>query len=181
MIPRLKELYDKQITEKLMEKLNVKNKHQVPKVEKIILNMGLGEDASDGKKLKSCIDDMALISGQKPILCTARKSVAGFKIRDGMIVGTSVTLRGVKMYTFLTKLIHIVLPRLRDFRGINPNSFDGRGNYNFGLNEQLIFPEISYDDITKLRGMDISIVTTAKTDAEALFLLKAFQVPFGNF
>lgn len=177
----LKKLYIQEIVPSLIKKFHYKNSEQAPKILKISINRGTGELIKNKKELQENETEIAKISGQKPILCTARKSVAGFKIRDGMIVGTSVTLRGVKMYTFLTKLIHIVLPRLRDFRGINPNSFDGRGNYNFGLNEQLIFPEISYDDVTKLRGMDISIVTTAKTDAEALFLLKAFQVPFGNF
>jgi large subunit ribosomal protein L5 len=140
----------------------------------------LGKLQKNSKELDASVQEMALIVGQQPMINKARKSVAGFKIRDGMSVGSSVTLRKAQMYTFLTKLIHIVLPRIRDFRGIDPNGFDGRGNYNIGLKEQLIFPEISYDDVTQLRGLDISIVTTAKTDEEAHALLKAFGMPFAK-
>ena len=142
------------------------------------MNRGIGEASKNAKELDASVDEMTLIVGQKPIVNQARKSVAGFKIRDGMSIGASVTLRKEQMYTFLTKLIHIVLPRIRDFRGISPNGFDGRGNYNLGLKEQLIFPEISYDDVTEIRGLDISIVTTAKTDEEARALLKSFGMPF---
>ena len=142
------------------------------------MNRGIGEASKNAKELDASVDEMTLIVGQQPIVNKARKSVAGFKIRDGMSIGASVTLRKEQMYTFLTKLIHIVLPRIRDFRGISPNGFDGRGNYNLGLKEQLIFPEISYDDVTEIRGLDISIVTTAKTDEEARALLKAFGMPF---
>jgi large subunit ribosomal protein L5 len=145
---------------------------------KISVNRGVGEAAKNSKELDSSLQELSLIVGQRPTINKASKSVAGFKIRDGMSIGTSVTLRKDQMYTFLTKLIHIVLPRIRDFRGINPNGFDGRGNYNLGLKEQLIFPEISYDDVTQIRGLDISIVTTAKTDEEALALLKSFGMPF---
>ena len=157
-----------------------KNIEQVPKIVKISVNRGIGEAAKNSKELDASVQEMALIVGQQPMINKARKSVAGFKIRDGMSVGSSVTLRKAQMYTFLTKLIHIVLPRIRDFRGIDPNGFDGRGNYNIGLKEQLIFPEISYDDVTQLRGLDISIVTTAKTDEEAHALLKAFGMPFAK-
>jgi large subunit ribosomal protein L5 len=174
----LKSLYKQEIVPAMIEAFGYKNIEQVPKIVKISVNRGIGEAAKNSKELDASIQEMALIVGQKPLINKARKSVAGFKIRDGMSVGSSVTLRKVQMYTFLTKLIHIVLPRIRDFRGIDPNGFDGRGNYNIGLKEQLIFPEISYDDVTQLRGLDISIVTTAKTDEEAYALLKAFGIPF---
>jgi large subunit ribosomal protein L5 len=174
----LKSLYKQEIVPAMIEAFGYKNIEQVPKIVKISVNRGIGEAAKNSKELDASIQEMALIVGQKPLINKARKSVAGFKIRDGMSVGSSVTLRKVQMYTFLTKLIHIVLPRIRDFRGIDPNGFDGRGNYSIGLKEQLIFPEISYDDVTQLRGLDISIVTTAKTDEEAYALLKAFGIPF---
>ena len=164
----------------MIEAFGYKNIEQVPKIVKISVNRGIGEAAKNSKELDASVEELALIVGQQPTINKARKSVAGFKIRDGMSVGSSVTLRKVQMYTFLTKLIHIVLPRIRDFRGIDPNGFDGRGNYNIGLKEQLIFPEISYDDVTQLRGLDISIVTTAKTDEEAHALLKAFGMPFAK-
>ena len=162
----------------MIEEFGYKNIEQVPKIVKISVNRGIGEASKNSKELDSSVNEMSLIVGQKPTVNKAKKSVAGFKIRDRMSIGTSVTLRKEQMYTFFTKLIHIVLPRIRDFRGINPNGFDGRGNYNLGLKEQLIFPEISYDDVTQIRGLDISIVTTAKTDEEARALLKSFGMPF---
>jgi large subunit ribosomal protein L5 len=176
----LKSLYKQEIVPAMIEAFGYKNIEQVPKIVKISVNRGIGEAAKNSKELDASVQEMALIVGQKPTVNKARKSVAGFKIRDGMSVGSSVTLRKAQMYTFLTKLIHIVLPRIRDFRGIDPNCFDGRCNYNIGLKEQLIFPEISYDDVTQLRGLDISIVTTAKTDEEAHALLKAFGMPFAK-
>jgi len=174
----LKSLYKQKIVPSLIEEFGYKNIEQVPKLVKISVNRGVGEAAKNSKELDSSMEELTLIVGQKPSINKASKSVAGFKIRDGMAIGTSVTLRKEQMYTFLTKLIHIVLPRIRDFRGINPNGFDGRGNYNLGLKEQLIFPEVSYDDVTQIRGLDISIVTTAKTDEEARALLKSFGMPF---
>jgi large subunit ribosomal protein L5 len=174
----LQSLYKKKIVPSLIEEFGYKNIEQVPKIIKISFNRGVGEASKNSKELDSSTQELNLIVGQKPIINKASKSVAGFKIRDGMSIGTSVTLRKNKMYNFLTKLIHIVLPRIRDFRGINPNGFDGRGNYNLGLKEQLIFPEVSYDDVDLIRGLDISIVTTAKTDEEARALLKSFGMPF---
>ena len=165
------------ITDSSLE-FGYKNIEQVPKLIKISVNRGVGEASKNSKELDSSVDELSLIVGQQPTINKASKSVAGFKIRDGMAIGTSVTLRKEQMYNFLTKLIHIVLPRIRDFRGISPNGFDGRGNYNLGLKEQLIFPEVSYDDVTQIRGLDISIVTTAKTDEEARALLKSFGMPF---
>ena len=174
----LKKLYRETIIPSMIKDFGYKNIEQVPKVLKISVNRGLGEASKNSKELTVSLDEISIITGQKPVLNKARKSVAGFKIRDGMPVGGSVTLRKEQMYTFLTKLIHIVLPRIRDFRGIDPSGFDGRGNYNFGLTEQLMFPEISYDDVNQLHGFDISIVTTAKTDEEARALLKSFGMPF---
>jgi large subunit ribosomal protein L5 len=174
----LKNLYKQKIIPAMIEQFGYKNIEQVPKLVKISVNRGIGEASKNSKELSSSVDELSLIVGQAPIVNKAKKSVAGFKIRDGMSIGASVTLRQERMYTFLTKLIHIVLPRIRDFRGINPNGFDGRGNYNLGLKEQLIFPEISYDDVNEIRGLDISIVTTAKTDEEARLLLKSFGMPF---
>jgi len=176
----LKSLYKQEIVPAMIEAFGYKNIEQVPKIVKISVNRGVGEASKNSKELDASVEEMALIVGQQPMINKARKSVAGFKIRDGMAVGSSVTLRKAQMYTFLTKLIHIVLPRIRDFRGIDANGFDGRGNYNIGLKEQLIFPEISYDDVTQIRGLDISIVTTAKTDEEAHALLKAFGMPFAK-
>jgi large subunit ribosomal protein L5 len=176
----LKSLYKQEIVPAMIEAFGYKNIEQVPKIVKISVNRGIGEASKNSKELDASVGEVALIVGQQPTINKAKKSVAGFKIRDGMSVGSSVTLRKVQMYTFLTKLIHIVLPRIRDFRGIDPNGFDGRGNYNIGLKEQLIFPEISYDDVTQIRGLDISIVTTAKTDEEAYALLKAFGMPFAK-
>jgi large subunit ribosomal protein L5 len=174
----LKGLYKQKIVPSMIEEFGYKNIEQVPKLVKISVNRGIGEASKNSKELEASAEEMAIIVGQQPIVNKAKKSVAGFKIRDGMSIGASVTLRKGQMFTFLTKLIHIVLPRIRDFRGIDPNGFDGRGNYNIGLKEQLIFPEISYDDVTQVRGLDISIVTTAKTDEEARALLKAFGMPF---
>ena len=174
----LKNLYKQKIIPSMIEEFGYKNIEQVPKLVKISVNRGIGEASKNAKELEASMEEMAFIVGQKPMVNKSKKSVAAFKIRDGMSIGASVTLRKDQMYNFLTKLIHIVLPRIRDFRGIDPNSFDGRGNYNLGLKEQLIFPEISYDDVTQIRGLDISIVTTAKTDEEARALLKAFNMPF---
>jgi len=176
----LKGLYKQKIVPSMIEEFGYKNIEQVPKLVKISVNRGIGEASKNSKELDASVQEMALMIGQQPNVNIATKSVAGFKIREGMSIGASVTLRQEQMYNFLTKLIHIVLPRIRDFRGINPNSFDGRGNYNLGLKEQLIFPEISYDDVTQIRGLDISIVTTAKTDEEARALLKAFGMPFAT-
>lgn len=174
----LKSLYKQKVVPFLLEEFGYKNIEQVPKIVKISINRGVGEAAKNSKDMDSSCDELLLIVGQQPKRNTARKSIAGFKIRDGMAIGASVTLRKDRMFTFLTKLIHIVLPRIRDFRGINVTSFDGCGNYNLGLKEQLIFPEISYDDVTQIRGLNISIVTTANTDEEALALLKSFGMPF---
>ncbi len=178
MYKDLKTSYREKIVPSMIKDFGYKNIEQVPKVVKISVNRGLGEASKNSKELENSLKEIATITGQQPITNKARKSVAGFKIRDGMPVGGSVTLRKAQMYTFLTKLINIVLPRIRDFRGINPNGFDGRGNYNLGLKEQLMFPEISYDEVNQLHGFDISIVTTAKTDEEAFALLKGFGMPF---
>ena len=177
MIPRLKLSYDKEILKNLMSKLNLKNRHEVPKIDKIILNMGLGEDASDGKKIKACVDDMALITGQKPIITKSKSDISNFKIRKGYPVGCKVTLRSKIMYEFFERLVCIALPRSRDFRGLSFKSFDGRGNYNFGVKEQIIFAEINYDDIDSVRGLNITLSTSAKTDEEAYWLLKEFGFP----
>ena len=174
----LKNLYKEQIVPSMVKEFGYTNIEQVPKLLKISVNRGIGEAAKNSKELDASVQELATILGQYPSVHRASKSVAAFKIRDGMPIGASATLRQKAMYNFLTKLIHIVLPRIRDFRGITPNSFDGRGNYNLGLKEQLIFPEISYDDVTQMRGLDISIVTTAKTDEEARSLLKHFGMPF---
>lgn len=176
----LKTFYKEKTVPSMIKEFGYKNIEQVPKVTKISINRGLGEAAKNSKELEASLKEIATISGQHPITNKAKKSVAGFKIRDGMTVGGSVTLRKAQMYTFLTKLIHIVLPRIRDFRGISPNGFDGRGNYNLGLKEQLMFPEISYDEVNQLHGFDIAICTTAKTDEEALALLRSLGLPFKN-
>ena len=176
----LKRLYKQKIVPSMIEEFGYNNIEQVPKLVKISINRGFGEASKNSKELDASVKEMSLIIGQKPSIHKATKAIAGFKIREGMSVGASVTLRQEQMYNFLTKLINIVLPRIRDFRGISPNSFDGRGNYNLGLKEQLIFPEISYSDVTQIRGLDISIVTTAKTDEEARALLKAFGIPFAT-
>jgi large subunit ribosomal protein L5 len=174
----LKVLYKEKVVPLMIKDFNYKNIEQVPKLVKISINRGLGDVSKNSKELELSLKEIATISGQQPTINKARKSVAGFKIREEMPVGGSVTLRRDRMYNFLTKLINIVLPRIRDFRGIDPNGFDGKGNYNLGLTEQLIFPEISYDQVTQMRGFDISIVTTAKTDEEALALLKNLGLPY---
>ena len=180
MIPRLKIIYDKEIINKLMSKLSVKNKHEVPKIEKIILNMGLGEDASDGKKLKSCIDDMALIAGQKPIVTKFKKSISNFKTRKGFNAGVKVTLRATKMYEFIDRLINIALPRIKDFRGLASKGIDESFNYSFGIKEHIIFPEVNFDKVDKIRGLDITIVTTSVSKNGTLELLKEFNFPIDN-
>lgn len=175
---RLYEVYKQEITPKLVEKFQYKNIMQVPKVDKIIINIGVGEAIQNPKALDGAVNDLSIISGQKPVITKAKKSIAGFKLREGMPIGCKVTLRGERMYQFLDKLINIVLPRVRDFRGISPQAFDGRGNYSLGIKEQTIFPEIEYDKIDKIRGMEVVIVTTAKTDEEARELLKSMGMPF---
>lgn len=173
-----KTLYEKEIKDSLMKEYNYTTIMQVPKITKIVINMGVGEGSNDSKFIDAAVKDLTLITGQKPIVTKARKSIAGFKLREGQPIGVKVTLRGEKMYAFLEKLIKIALPRVRDFRGVSPKSFDGKGNYTLGVKEQLIFPEINYDDVLKIRGMDIVIVTTANTNDEARSLLKAFGMPF---
>lgn len=180
MIPRLQEKYNKEVIPALIEKFGYKNVMQVPKLEKIIVNMGVGEAKENSKLLESAVGDLTLITGQKPVVTKAKKSVANFKIRAGMPIGCKVSLRKDKMYEFLDRLVNIALPRVRDFRGISAKAFDGRGNYALGIKEQLIFPEIEYDKIDKVRGMDIVVVTTAKTDEEARELLKYLGMPFAQ-
>lgn len=174
---RLKEFYQSTVVSQLQEQFGYSSVMQVPRVTKITLNMGLGEAVGNKKVLESATDDLALISGQKPIITNARKSVAGFKIRDGWPIGCKVTLRRERMYDFLDRLIAIAIPRIRDFRGLNPRSFDGRGNYSFGLREQIVFPEIDYDKVDAVRGMDVTITTSANSDEEAKALLQAFNFP----
>ncbi|MCR9215264.1 MAG: 50S ribosomal protein L5 [Proteobacteria bacterium] len=176
--PRLKTLYNEELRSKMKEKFSYANDMQIPKLEKIVINVGCGEAVSDSKKIKSVESELAKISGQKPVVTIAKKSVATFKLREGMPIGAKVTLRKNQMYEFLDRLVNIALPRVRDFRGVSPKSFDGRGNYAMGLKEQIVFPEIHYDDVTDVRGMDIVICTTAKTDEEARELLSGFSVPF---
>lgn len=176
--PRLINNYKKTIVSDLMKKFAYKNVMQVPKVEKIVINMGVGESTQDSKVLDNAVSDLETISGQKVIVTKSKKAISNFKLRDGISIGCKVTLRGMKMYEFLDRLINIDIPRIRDFRGLNNNSFDGRGNYSLGIKEQIIFPEIDYDKVDKIRGMDISIVTNAKTDEEAYELLAAFGMPF---
>ena len=177
---KLKNLYKEKVVGELTKKFGYKNIMQVPKLEKIVINVGAGEAKDNSKVINSILNDLATITGQKAIVCTAHKSVANFKIREGMKIGAKVTLRRDKMYEFLERFFNLALPRVRDFRGINPKSFDGRGNYNMGVKEQLIFPEIDYDKIDSIRGMDISISTTAKTDEEARELLKLLGAPFSK-
>ena len=177
---RLKDLYMDEIREQMMKKFGYKNIMQVPKLDKIVVNMGIGEARENEKILEAATRDMATITGQKPVITKAKKSIANFKIREGMPIGCKVTLRGDRMYEFLDRLVNLALPRVRDFRGVNPNSFDGRGNYALGIKEQLIFPEIEYDKIDKVRGMDIIFTTTAKTDEEARELLRLFNMPFAR-
>lgn len=176
---RLKEKYLGEVAKAMMQKFGYKNVMQISKIEKLIVNMGVGEAVGNPKGLDAAVADLTIIVGQKPIITRAKKSIAVFKIREGMPIGTKVTLRGERMYEFLDKLLNIALPRVRDFRGVNSKSFDGRGNYTLGIKEQLIFPEIEYDKIDKVRGMDITIVTTANTDEEARELLKLMGMPFG--
>jgi len=175
---RLKEKYEKEVVKSMMEKFNYKNVMEVPKLEKVVINMGLGEAAQNPKVIDFAVNDLMTITGQRPVITKAKKSIAGFKLRKGMSIGAKVTLRGKRMWDFVDKLINVALPRVRDFRGVSQKSFDGRGNYNLGVKEQLIFPEIDYDKIDKVRGMDICIVTTAKTDEEAGELLKLLGMPF---
>lgn len=176
--PRLRQHYNDVVRKSLQESFSYANPMQVPKLEKIVLNMGVGEASQDRKKIEGAVQDMTLIAGQKPMITKAKKSIAVFKLREGMMVGTSVTLRRVRMYEFLDRLVTIALPRVRDFRGLPPNAFDGRGNYNMGLKEQIVFPEINYDQVDKVRGMNITICTTATNDEEARALLKGFDLPF---
>ena len=177
-VPRLKTVYAETVRPALKEEFSYKNDMQIPRLDKIVLNMGIGEATSDSKKVRSAEADLTLIAGQKPVVTKAKKSIAGFKVREEMPLGVKVTLRGARMYEFLDRLITVALPRVRDFRGVNPKSFDSRGNYAMGLKEHIVFPEISFDKVDQVWGMDIVICTTAKTDAEAKALLKAFNMPF---
>ena len=177
---RVKDLYNAEIVDAMTKKFGYKNVMEVPKLDKIVINMGVGEAKDNAKVLESAVKDMETITGQKAVLTRAKNSVANFKIREGMAIGCKTTLRGEKMYEFLDRLVNLALPRVRDFRGVNPNSFDGRGNYALGIKEQIIFPEIEYDKIDKTRGMDIIFVTTAKTDEEARELLRLFNMPFAK-
>ncbi|MAR91983.1 MAG: 50S ribosomal protein L5 [Pseudomonadota bacterium] len=174
---RLKEVYNSEIVPKLQTQFGYKSVMEVPKITKITLNMGVGEAAQDRKAIEGALSDLSLITGQKPLVTKARKSVAGFKIREGWPIGAKVTLRGERMYEFLDRLVSMAIPRIRDFRGLNPKSFDGQGNYSMGIKEQIVFPEIDYDKIDKIRGMDITITTTAKSNDEGRALLEAFQFP----
>ena len=180
MIPRLKTTYEKEIITKLMAKLNVKNKHEVPKIQKIILNMGLGEDASDGKKLKACVEDLSLIAGQKPIITKFKKSISNFKTRKGSNAGAKVTLRATKMYEFIDRLVNIALPRIKDFRGLPVRGIDSSFNYSFGIKEHIIFPEVNFDKVDKIRGLDINIITSSNSKEGTLELLKEFNFPIVN-
>ena len=177
---RLKITYEKEMVAKLMSKLSLKNKHDVPKIIKIILNMGLGEDASDGKKLKSCVDDLALIAGQKPIITKFKKSISNFKTRKGSNAGVKVTLRSNKMYEFIDRLINIALPRIKDFRGLSSKGIDSSYNYSFGIKEHIVFPEVNFDKVDKIRGLDITVVTTSKTKEGTLEMLKEFNFPLND-
>ena len=177
---RLKVTYEKEIVGKLMSKLSLKNKHDVPKVEKIILNMGLGEDASDGKKLKACADDIALIAGQKPVITKFKKSISNFKTRKGSNAGVKVTLRSHKMYEFIDRLVNIALPRIKDFRGLSTKGIDNSFNYSFGIKEHIVFPEVNFDKVDKIRGLDITIVTSSKNMQGTFELLKEFNFPLND-
>lgn len=174
----LRNYYENEIAEAMMKKFSYKNRMEVPKIEKVVINMGLGEAKENAKAIENAVRDLSIIAGQKPIVTKAKKSIAAFKLRAGMPIGCKVTLRGERMYSFVNRLINLSLPRVRDFRGVSSNSFDGRGNYTLGVKEQLMFPEIQYDKIDKIRGMDIVFVTTAKTDEEARELLTLFGMPF---
>ena len=180
MSSRLRDIYKNEIVDAMIKKFGYKNVMEVPKLDKIVINMGVGEAKDNAKVLESAVSDMERITGQKAVITKAKKSVANFKIREGQSIGCKTTLRGDKMYEFFDRLVNLALPRVRDFRGVNPNSFDGRGNYALGIKEQLIFPEIEYDKIDKVRGMDVIIVTTAKTDEEARELLRLFNMPFAK-
>ena len=180
MTPRLKNIYEKEILPKLMTKLNYTNKHQAPRLTKIVLNMGLGEDAADAKKVKFCQDDMSSIGGQKAVVTKFKKSISNFKTRKGFAAGVKVTLRSAKMYEFIDRLVNIALPRIKDFRGLSPNSIDKFGNYSFGIKEHIIFPEVNFDKVEKIRGMDITLVTTSKSKEVTLELLKEFNFPLTN-
>ena len=177
---RLKDTYKNEIVDAMTKKFGYKNVMEVPKIDKIVVNMGVGEAKENAKLLESAVADMELITGQKAVVTKARNAIANFKIREGQSIGCKTTLRGEKMYEFLDRLVNLALPRVRDFRGVNPNSFDGRGNYALGIKEQIIFPEVEYDKIDKVRGMDVIIVTTAKTDEEARELLRLFNMPFAK-
>ena len=177
---RLRDLYNDEITKKMTEKFGYKNPMMVPKIDKIVINMGVGEAKENSKLLDEAVKELEIISGQKAVLTRAKNSIANFKLREGQAIGCKVTLRGEKMYEFLDRLVNLALPRVRDFRGVNPNAFDGRGNYALGIKEQIIFPEIEYDKVDKVRGMDIIFVTTAKTDEEARELLAQFNMPFAK-
>jgi len=179
-LSRLKEEYLNNITKQMMDKFGYKNEMEIPKLEKIVINMGVGEAKENAKILDAAVADMTTIAGQKPVVTKAKNSVANFKIREGQGIGCKVTLRGERMYDFLDRLVNLALPRVRDFRGVNADSFDGRGNYALGIKEQIIFPEIEYDKVDKIRGMDIIVVTTAKTDEEARELLRFFGMPFAK-
>ena len=178
--PRYKTVYENEIVPALQEKYGYKNKHELPKLDKIVLNMGVGEATQDRKHIENAANDLGLIAGQKPVITKARQSNASFKVREDMALGCKVTLRGAQMYEFLDRLVTITMPRIRDFRGINGKSFDGRGNYAMGIKEHIVFPEINYDRVDQIRGMDIVICTTAKSDEEAKELLKGFKMPFSN-
>ena len=180
MTPRLKTAYEKQIVESLMGKLSIKNRHEVPKINKIILNMGLGEDASDSKKLKACSDDIALITGQKPVITKFKKSISNFKTRKGSNAGVKVTLRSNKMYEFIDRLINIALPRIKDFRGLSSKGIDNSNNYSFGIKEHIVFPEVNFDKVEKIRGLDVTIVTSSKSKTGTLELLKEFNFPINE-
>jgi large subunit ribosomal protein L5 len=177
-VPRLKELYDRDVRDQLKDELGLSSVMQVPRITKITLNMGVGEAKTEAKALDSAMDELATIAGQRPHVRRARKSIAGFKVREGMPVGTRVTLRGARMWEFLDRLVSIALPRIRDFRGLDPGSFDGRGNFSLGIREQIIFPEINYDDISQVRGLDVAITTTAENNEQAEALLRALGLPF---
>jgi large subunit ribosomal protein L5 len=179
-MPRLKDTYQKEIIGKLMSKLAIKNKNDVPKIEKIILNMGLGEDASDGKKLKACVEDLGFIAGQKPIITKFKKSISNFKTRKGSNAGVKVTLRSYRMYEFIDRLVNIALPRIKDFRGLSSKGIDDSNNYSFGIKEHIIFPEVNFDKVDKIRGLDITIVTTSKSKEGTLEMLKEFNFPLND-
>ena len=177
---RLKNIYDNEIVSKLMSKLSLKNKHDVPKIKKIIINMGLGEDASDGKKLKACVDDIALIAGQKPVITKFKKSISNFKTRKGSNAGVKVTLRSHKMYEFIDRLINIALPRIKDFRGLSTKGIDSSCNYSFGIKEHIVFPEVNFDKVDKIRGLDITVVTSSNSSEGTLEMLREFNFPLND-